>query len=126
MEVTGKHIGWGSLVVLAAGASTLIAFWSDIGGPVPLTKHSPVVEALHEVDREYRDRFQIQELDVAVANAEIRRIETARLEGSIESDGYILGQFDRPDLTEGERFEKSRLIRRIEKHKRELDRLDKK
>ena len=112
--------GIAALLTASAGA------WVTFGGGVPITKHSPVVEALHEVDREYRDRFQIQELEVSVFNAELRRIETSRLENSIESDGFVVSQFDRPDLTEGERFERDRLKRRIEKHKRELDRLDKK
>lgn len=109
-----KWIG-GVAVLLTAIATA----WVQFGGAIPLTEHSPVIQQSVEFD-------VVHDLEIARINAEILQAHTARLEGSIESDGFLLTQFDRPNLTEGDRFNRDRLVRRIEKHKRELDRLDKK
>ena len=122
-NVSNRVILIGSVATALIG---IVSAWVMFGGAIPITKHSPVVEALHEVDRDYGDKFQIQELEVEQFKAEIKRIDTTRIENSLESDGFLVTQYDRPNLTDGERFERDRLLRRIEKHKRELDRLDKK
>ncbi len=105
----------GIAVLLTAIATT----WVQFGGAVPLTENSHVIRQSVEFD-------VVHDLEIYRINEQIKNGRIARLESSIESDGFLLGQYDRPDLTEGERFQKARLDRRIEKHKRELDRLDKK
>lgn len=105
--------GVAGFLVIIAGA------WVQFGGGVPLTKHSPVIQQSVEFDK-------VHDLEIYRINEDIRNGRIARYENSIESDGFLLGQYDKPGLTEGERFQQARLVRRIEKHKRELDRLDKK
>lgn len=125
-KLTKKHWTYGGIVAVVSGLLVFIAFWDKIGGPVPLTKHSPTVTDLQDTDRDYKGAFQLQELEIMRINAEILQAQTARLESSIESDEFLMGQYKRPNLSEGDQIQKDRLIRRIEKHKRELDRLDKK
>lgn len=115
-NVSNRVILIGSVI---SAVAIFIGALTAIGVDWPLTENSPLIQQSVEFD-------VVHDLEIARINAEIHQANTARLEGSIESDGFLLTQFDRPDLTPGERFEKARLIRRIEKHKRELDRLDKK
>lgn len=116
IPVSNRIIAGGAIASAIMG---IVALLTMIGVDWPLTEKSPIIQQSIEFD-------QIQELEVARINAEIKRAEYARLEGSIESDEFLMGQYDKPDLTEGERIQKNRLLRRIARHRREQDRLDKK
>lgn len=118
-------------VILAGaviGAVTIfIGALTASGVDWPLTENSPVVEALHDTDKNYAGQFQIQEMEVMridaateKLNAEIKKINMESLRNAINSNRFILTQLDRPNLTPGDIREKVRLRGEIERFQMEL------
>lgn len=101
------------ITTAAAVVAALIMFGGVLGVDWPLTERSEIIQQGVQFD-------EIQDLEVMKLNAEIRKINMATLRSAIDSNRYILTQYDRPSLTAGDIREKVRLEGEIERFQMEL------
>ena len=107
MELTRKHITWGSIVASAAGFSTLIATWDDIGLPWPLTRQSETIQEMQGFD-------DIQSIEISI-------LKKKRLIDDIATTKLYLSQFEtRGALTPFETRLKIDYETALEKYRLEL------
>lgn len=95
---------------IAASIVAIVGLLTMVGIDWPLTEKSPVVEALHETDRNYAGQFQIQELEIGAIKADAKRKYRKDLLGDIRSIKLILSQYEgKPNMTDGDRRNKADL-----------------